>query len=184
MICCITNRRLCREDFISRMEKVLQSGVDYLIMREKDLPAREALNLAGKLRALCTYYHKPLIVNSFVDVARAVHADGIHLPYAQFLKQHEDIRDFGMKGVSIHTLEEAAMAERLGADYVLAGNIFETACKEGLPGRGLSFVRELAGAVRIPIWAVGGITGENAAQVLDAGASVICMMSSLMSGKL
>ena len=180
MICCITNRHLCRGDLIDRMKKVLEDDVDYVIMREKDLPAREALAIAGGLKNLTDYYHKPLIVNSFIDTARTIHADGIHLPYQIFLKEHQQIADFSMRGASVHSVEEAIKAQELGASYILAGNIFETDCKKGLPGRGLSFVKELAQAVSIPIWTVGGITKENMSDVLGAGAKVVCMMSSMM----
>ena len=83
-------------------------------------------------------------------------------------------------GVSVHSAEEAAQAEAAGASYVTAGHVFRTDCKKDLAPRGLSFLEEVCRAVRIPVYAIGGITPENAGDCLAAGAAGICLMSSLM----
>ena len=87
-------------------------------------------------------------------------------------------------GVSVRTTEEALAAERAGADYVAANMIFATATKTDLPGPlGLEAVRQLKSAVGIPLLAIGGITPENAAAVLAAGADGLAVVSALMSSR-
>lgn len=89
-----------------------------------------------------------------------------------------------MIGVSVHSAEEAVMGERMGAGYVTAGHVFLTECKKGLPARGLPFLRSVCESVRIPVYAIGGITPDRVNDVLDAGAAGFCVMSGIMHGSL
>ncbi len=91
--------------------------------------------------------------------------------------------DLHLLGTSIHSVEDAKEAERLGADYIFAGNIFETDCKKGLPGRGLEFLENVCKAVNIPVYAIGGISEEKMPQILGTGAAGGCMMSGFMQLK-
>ena len=86
-------------------------------------------------------------------------------------------------GVSVHKLEEAKRAEQVGASWVIAGHVFSTACKPDLPPRGLSFLQEIKQAVSIPVYGIGGIHVQNAAQVQAVGADGICMMSDWMQAE-
>ena len=83
-------------------------------------------------------------------------------------------------GVSVHSREEAVYAESKGADYLIAGHIFATDCKKGLPPRGLDFLAEICASVKIPVFAIGGMDLVRGPQALAAGAAGICMMSELM----
>ena len=79
--------------------------------------------------------------------------------------------------VSVHTVEEARNAEKLGADGLIAGHIFVTDCKKGLAPRGLEFLKEVCAAVSIPVFAIGGIDDSNSDAVRLAGAQGECRMS-------
>ena len=83
-------------------------------------------------------------------------------------------------GVSVHSREEAVYAERRGADYLIAGHIFLTDCKKGVPARGLDFLKEICASVEIPVFAIGGMNLEHGRMAMEAGASGVCMMSELM----
>jgi thiamine-phosphate pyrophosphorylase len=83
-------------------------------------------------------------------------------------------------GVSVHSVTEALEAEQLGATCLVAGNIYETDCKKGLPGKGLTYLKEVCAAVTIPVYAIGGITRDRLADTEQAGAYGGCMMSELM----
>lgn len=113
-----------------------------------------------------------LIVNDRVDVAMLVGAAGIHLgerslPVADARRlAGEDI----MVGRSVHDVEGALRAEAEGADYVIAGHIFETESKRGQPGRGLSWLEEVTRAIALPVIAIGGVNRERVSDVLAAGA--------------
>ena len=83
-------------------------------------------------------------------------------------------------GVSVHSKEQAEKALALGADYLTAGHIFATDCKKGVPPRGLSFLKEICDLSPVPVYAIGGITGENASLAAEKGAKGVCVMSGLM----
>ncbi|MEG0250945.1 MAG: thiamine phosphate synthase [Peptostreptococcus sp.] len=83
-------------------------------------------------------------------------------------------------GVSVHSIDEAKRAESLGASYLTFGHIFETDCKKGLEPRGLKLLKELCSSVAIPIYAIGGITPQNAYLAVENGAKGVCIMSGIM----
>ena len=104
----------------------------------------------------------------------------IHLPLAVLENNPALRREAVLLGVSVHSPEEAKRAEALGADYATAGHVFATDCKRGIPGRGLDFLKATAAAVRIPVYAIGGISARNVAAVRGAGAAGACVMSGMM----
>ena len=77
-------------------------------------------------------------------------------------------------------MKDAREAQALGCTYITAGHVFETDCKNGLPGRGLDFLRSVCATVDIPVYGIGGIDADNIALVRETGASGACLMSSLM----
>ena len=70
-----------------------------------------------------------------------------------------------MLGTSVHSTEDAIFAEESGADYITAGNIFETDCKKGLKGKGVNFLRNVCDSVNIPVYAIGGINADTAKRI-------------------
>ena len=102
----------------------------------------------------------------------------IHLPLSMLTK--ELCAEFQTVGASVHSIEEAQKAERLGASYIIAGHIFATDCKRNLAPRGLEFLNNVCRSVKIPVYAIGGITPDNLRDVLNAGAAGACVMSGLM----
>lgn len=180
-VLCVTSRALCREPFLTRMERIIAAGPAAVILREKDLDeadytalAREVLTLAGD--------RVSVILHSYPEAALALGYKRLHLPLP--LLRGLDPRQrsaFHVLGASCHSVEDAKEAQALGCTYITAGHVFETGCKPGLAPRGLDFLREVAGAVSIPVWAIGGIAPENFARVLDAGAAGGCVMSGLMT---
>ncbi|HBV52505.1 MAG TPA: thiamine phosphate synthase, partial [Clostridiales bacterium] len=90
---------------------------------------------------------------------------------------------FRQIGASVHSVQDALRAEALGAGSGTAGHIYETSCKEGLPPRGTEFLRAVCSAVRIPVYAIGGIRLEEnqIRTVLGCGAAGVCIMSGMMT---
>ncbi len=158
----------------------LQGMVDMLILREKDLSPSAYRRLALQMRQACQQAGIRLICHTFVQVAQEIGCSGIHLPFPQFWKQKEGLNQFSTVGASVHSLEEALLAQQAGASYVTASNIFATACKQGLPGKGLSFLREICRRTSIPVYALGGITDKNESFIQQAGAAGACRMSDYM----
>ena len=194
----ISNRKLCEnENLEKQIEKIFSAyekkiilenfEIVSLTLREKDLDKNEYLNLVEKIYPICKKYKINLILHQNYDLNLddKYKIDGIHLSYNIFKSLNENIKAELIKkykriGVSIHSLEEAKDVESLGASYVIAGHIFKTDCKKGLEPRGLKFIEDLSSALSIPIFAIGGIDEKNSQSVIDSGAFLVCMMSSLM----
>ena len=181
-ILCVTSRRLCREDFLQRLERVAAAKPAGIILREKDLPEAEYRRLAAEVLELCGQYGVPCILHGFPKAAADLGAEALHLPLPVLRALPERERGaFRRLGASCHSVEDAREAEALGCTCITAGHVFETDCKAGMPGRGLDFLRAVCGAVRIPVYAIGGVAPENFSAVLTAGAAGGCVMSGLMT---
>lgn len=153
-----------------------------VVLREKDLRSEKYEELAKTVIRLCEQAGTTLILHRFPEVVQHLGYDKLHLSL-EMLKNMGRPEGLTLLGTSIHSVEDAEEAERLGADYVFAGNIFETDCKKGLPGRGLEFLENVCKAVNIPVYAIGGISEEKMPQILRTGAAGGCMMSGFMQLK-
>lgn len=178
----ITNRKLCKEDFLTQIKKIARSNVEGIILREKDLTEKEYYQLASQVIDICEHYKKRCILHTYIDVALNMKIANIHLPLTIAIEQCDKINRFERVGISTHSVEDAITAQRLGATYITAGHIFATDCKKGVPPRGLTYLEEVCKVVSIPVFGIGGVTIENAKEVINHGAQGICMMSSLMNG--
>lgn len=178
---CVTNRKLCRGDFLERIEKIAKNHPKGILLREKDLSPTEYALLAKKVLAICKKHHTLCILHSFIEIAEQEGASAIHLPLPllrNMTKQQKN--SFSIIGASCHSLEEAIEAEALGCTYITAGHIFPTDCKMGLPGRGLHFLLEICKNVSIPVYGIGGIQKENISAIRATGAKGACIMSGIM----
>ena len=169
--CCITASRL---DVVARN---LAVGVEWIQIRDKDLSARALFDLVTAAMKLPNPRGSKIIVNTRADVAIAAGAAGVHLPSgspaARFWRQPGF-----MIGVSCHNLEELRRAEAEGADYAVFGPVFTPLSKSSvLEPRGLEGLAQAADAVRIPVLALGGVTPENTAACIAAGAAGIAGIS-------
>ena len=180
-ILCVTNRKLCRESFLTRIERIAAYHPAGIILREKDMKPEDYKELAAAVMEICEQHGVRCILHSFPDVAISLQADAIHLPL-HLLRElsQEQKTHFEVLGASCHSVEDALEAQALGCTYITAGHVFETDCKKGLPGRVLDFLRNVCAAVEIPVYGIGGIDSDNIALVRNAGASGACLMSSLM----
>ena len=183
-VLCVTNRLLCKEDFTSRIESIAKAQPKGIILREKDLSASEYRSLAEALLEICGRYNTLCILHSFADIAAELGAKALHLPLPILRELSPSKRSgFTILGASCHSVEEAREAEALGCTYLIAGHVFDTDCKKGLAGRGLEFLKQVCDSVSIPVYAIGGISEENAAQTVNAGAKGVCVMSGAMTCK-
>jgi thiamine-phosphate pyrophosphorylase len=159
---------------------LLSGGVDWVQIRDKDLCARALMELVRSVMALPNPHGANILVNTRVDVALAARAAGAHLPAGSIApSEWRRITPPGfLIGVSCHTMEEVARAEKEGADYVLFGPVFSPLSKtSSLAPRGLEELRRVSRAVKMPVLALGGITNENAADCIEAGAAGVAGIS-------
>jgi thiamine-phosphate pyrophosphorylase len=159
-------------------------GADVIQLRDKTCSTLELLRTARDLRSIIRKSGTLFIVNDRLDVAMASGADGVH--FGQDDMRVSTARQLAppgfIIGVSVGTTGEAVEAERDGADYLAISPTFSTVSKDDAgPGRGLDRLREIRGAVSIPVIAIGGINRENVRDVIAAGADGVAVISAVVA---
>jgi thiamine-phosphate pyrophosphorylase len=177
----ISNRTLCPGDYLTQLERIAAAKPSGIILREKELTSEAYEALAEQVLSLCQRYQVTCLLHTHLDVAQRLGCPSIHLPLSELRNQKSQLESFSIVGASVHSLSEAIEAEKLGATYLVAGHIFATNSKKGLAPRGLHFLHGICRAVRIPVYAIGGITPHNANKALHMGAKGVCIMSGLMN---
>lgn len=161
----------------------VEAGLPAVQLRERDLPTGDLLALARTIHNITKPRGVPLLINDRVDLALALHLDGVHLR-ANSLPVSVARRllgDHRLLGVSTHSIDEVRRANDEGADYVIVGPVYDTPSKRAF-GRPLGLER-LAEACRdssIPVFAIGGITRERITEVRHAGAYGVAMIGGIL----
>lgn len=181
MLICVTNRKLCRDDFLERINQIAKGKPEGIMLREKDLSISQYENLAIKVKSICHIHQVPLIINKRIEIAAKMKLPYIHLSMTDLRIYKKELHQFTHIGASIHSISEAKEAEKLGATYLVAGHIFATDCKKGVPPKGISFLKEVCNSVIIPVFAIGGITKDKVKAVKAVGAAGVCIMSEAMT---
>jgi len=181
MLICVTNRKLCKDDFFNRINQLAKGKPHGIMLREKDLSTPEYEYFAIRIKEICHINQVPLIINGNIRVAAKLEIPNIHLSMSDLRTYKNEIHQFNHVGASVHSVHEAKEALKLGASCLIAGHIFSTDCKKGVPPRGLSFLKEMCDSVAIPVFAIGGITRDKVKDVTGTGAKGICIMSEAMT---
>jgi thiamine-phosphate pyrophosphorylase len=168
-------KRYCITDSLDVAARAASDGVDMIQIRAKELSARR---LSELVRGAVALPGTKILVNTRTDVALACGAHGVHLPADSIAPA--EIRRIApggfLIGVSCHSLAELQASESEGADFAVFGPIFPSITKAGNP-IGLEALRQAAATVHLPIYALGGVTKENAGQCMQAGAAGIAGIS-------
>ena len=180
MLICVTHRKLCKEDFLCRMEQLARGRPDAVVLREKELDASSYERLAWVVKGICDKYGVRLIIHQNITVAENMGHPYLHLSLPAYRAYRQGEYPLQI-GVSVHSVAEAQEAQALGAVYLFAGHIYETDCKKGVTPRGLPFLRQVCRSVAIPVFAIGGIARSNKREVMEAGARGFCIMSEAMT---
>lgn len=167
------------------VKEAIQGGITMFQFREKGekaLQGEEKKQLARQIQALCQEANVPFIVNDDVQLAIDLDADGVHV--GQEDTNAKDVRQrIGNKilGVSTHNLDEVKQAVKDGADYVGMGPVYPTETKKDTRSvQGVSLITEVRRhGLQIPIVGIGGITYDNAAPVIQAGADGVSIISAI-----
>lgn len=174
------------EDFsnvLHLVQAAVAAGIDLVQIREKNLSAKVLYQLSASAARVTRGSATKLLINDRSDIAAAAGADGVHLT-THSLPTDVVRRTFGdefLIGVSTHSAEEASIARRSGADFVVFGPVFESASKSkyGAP-QGLSNLERVCAELSLfPVLALGGLTINNVAACIQAGAQGVASIRML-----
>ena len=180
----ITDKKLIeRNNFIEIVEMSIKGGAKVVQLREKDTPEDEIIDLGKKLLFITKQYGVPLIINDSPELAKDIGADGVHLggDDTSIKNARELLGTESIIGVSCYNqIERGLKAMQNGADYVAFGTPYYTPTK---PDREPTSIETLKEAVKlindIPIFAIGGITKDNARPILETGVDGIAVITSV-----
>ncbi len=163
------------------LSAALRGGVDIVQLREKSLSRREIERAAQTFRRLCDNHSALFIVNDDPDLARACDADGVHVGQEDMgaAEARAALGTDAIIGLSTHSEEQIAASAEQPADYISVGPIWETPTKQGRPAVGLGLISHAAANAPRPFFAIGGIDASNAAEVVAAGASRLCVVRAI-----
>lgn len=180
----ITDRKLAvKRSLVKIVQAAIAGGATILQLREKNRPTQEIIKFGLTLRKITKSLGIPLIVNDRPDIALAIEADGVHLGQEDMtaIMGRRLLGPRKIIGVTASNPHQAKKAQREGANYLGASDIFGTATKPdaGVP-IGLKTLKAIVESVSIPVVGVGGVNKENASQVIKQGAAGIAVISAII----
>lgn len=183
-LCLVTDRRVCPPDELpDRITAAIAGGVDIVQLRDKEEPGGALLDLANALRGV-TRGSALLLVNERADVAAASGADGVQLGEAAMpiAAVRQILPEGSVIGRSVHSVDGATAAQASGADFLLVGTMFATRSHPGEEPSGPGLLDRIrAAGVDAPLLAIGGITADNVAQVMHAGADGAAVITAILA---
>ena len=173
------------DEFLRRVEAALQGRVTILQIREKNKGTRAYIDLAEKVHALTRRYGVPLIIDDRVDVALAVDAEGVHLGAEDMTvaAARKILGEDKIIGATAKTVPWAMDEAAQGADYLGVGAIYPTTTKVKTVLTSTDTLREICGAVSIPVNAIGGLNRDNIDVLAGIPVAVICAVSAIMKAE-
>jgi thiamine-phosphate pyrophosphorylase len=175
--------RTTLDDFRQLVQSLIAAGVHVIQLRDKNLDDRQLVERARLMRELTRGTDVLFIMNDRPDLAAVCHADGVHLGQEDL--SVKDARAIvgadALIGVSTHTIEQARQAVLDGANYIGVGPTFTSSTKQFENFPGLEFLRAIAAEIRLPAFAIGGITPTNLPQVLSTGITRIAVSGAITS---
>ncbi len=169
--------------FLELVDKLVAAGVGMIQLRDKELSDKELLARAIALCARIAETGVLAIINDRVDIAAAAAADGVHLGQddLSITAARQLLGPRALIGRSTHSLEQARQAVREGADYIGVGPTFPSTTKQFDAFTGVELLREVAGAIHLPVFAIGGINLANLDEVLQAGFSRVAVSGAVVA---
>jgi len=185
-LCLVTDRSVVTGTLEEAVDECLAAGLRAVQLREKDLGTQDLLSLARRVRESTSRHGARLYVNDRADVALAVGADGVHRTGSSL--PISSLRSIGppdfLIGASVHSVADARAAEPEGADFLFFGPIYDTPSKRRYgPPQGLAHLERVAAAVRLPVFAIGGVTPSRVAELKRAGAAGVAAIGTVLGSE-
>jgi len=181
----IDTQALKGRSHIEAATEIIRGGAEVIQLRDKLSSKKELLHIAQQLKKLCAEHNVLFIVNDYLDLALAADADGLHLGQDDIPTRtaRKLLPIDKILGISARTIELATAAQSEGADYLGVGAMYPTSTKETAVVVGLERLRQIRQAVSLPLVAIGGITKDNASEVMAAGASSVAVISAILQAE-
>jgi thiamine-phosphate pyrophosphorylase len=172
-------------DELDIARQIIEGGASVIQLRDRQSKEGEMLLIAQRLKELCNQTSVLFIINDYLDLARAVDADGLHLGQKDLPLPivRRELPIDKIVGCSVTTLSQAKKAQNEGADYIAIGSIFPTTTKKEAVVVGVDTLKELKRIVSVPVVAIGGINQNNVVEVVTAGADAVAVISSVLGEK-
>ena len=144
------------ETLCSQVEKAIKGGATFIQLREKNLDQKHFLEEALEIQKLCKKYNVPFVINDNVEIAKEINADGVHVGQEDMAAGNARaiLGSDKIIGVSAHTVEEAVLAEKNGADYLGVGAAFQTGTKKDAGNISHETIKQICETVNIPVIAI------------------------------
>ncbi len=172
------------EAIVAKVERAILGGARLVQYRDKSNSSTLRQSQARALLDLCNRHHIPLIVNDDVDLAGAVHAQGVHLGSDDTTidEARAALGPYAIIGVSCYNdFSRAQWAWRKGADYIAFGSFFPSPIKPEAVSANLDLLRRARRELELPVCAIGGITVDNAAPLIRAGADMLAVITGVFA---
>ena len=182
----VTDRSWLRGSTLyEQVEKALRGGATFIQLREKSLDTESFIEEAGQIKILCEKYHVPFVINDNVEVALAVGADGVHVGQGDMAASdaRKKLGAGKIIGVTARTVQQAAEAERQGADYLGTGAVCATSTKGDAKEISHGTLKEICRSVSIPVVAIGGITAGNVMELKGTGIEGVAVVSAVFASE-
>jgi len=183
----VTDRRLLNGHSLEEVvSAAVNAGVCCVQLREKDIPTREFLDVAKRLKALMKQHSVPLVINDRIDIAMAVDADGVHIgqsdmPYDLARKM---LKPDAIIGLSVESWEDVELAQTLDVDYIGVSPVFATPTKtDTKTSWGLEGIAKIKSYSKHALVAIGGININNIKSVIKSGADSVAVVSAICSAE-
>lgn len=180
----VTDRTwLKKATLYEQVEEALKGGATFVQLREKELDDETFLQEALEMKELCRQYHVPFVINDHVDIAMKSDADGVHIGQKDMEAGYVRslLGEGKILGVSAQTVEQAILAEKMGADYLGVGAVFRTGSKADAEDVSHETLQAICDAVSIPVVAIGGIGTSNILELTGSGICGVAVISAIFA---
>lgn len=178
----ITDSRLIGQRLLESVEAAIRGGAMVVQYRDKSDDHTRRAEEASALQQLCRNHDVVFIINDDVELAAQIGADGLHIGQEDdsLNRARQRLGENTIIGVSCYNqFELAQTAEQSGADYIAFGRFFSSNIKPDAVGAHLELLEQARKEINVPVVAIGGITAENGAQLVEAGADLLAVISDL-----
>ena len=182
LVYAITDRHWTGEKTLEQqVDEVLKNGATFLQIREKNMPHDELVKEAVLIKEIAKKYNVPVVIDDDIYAVIESGVDGVHIGQKDmdYIEARKLLGDDKIIGMTAPSVELAKKAEKLGADYIGAGAVFNTSTKKDTKPLELSTLKEICSSISIPVVAIGGIDQSNVRKLKGTDIDGVAVISAL-----